>query len=43
MFCDDSQTGGVPVKAVRASEDKGSPLLLIIVHQSIGEGVSVII
>ena len=43
MFGNDSQTGCIPVKTVRASKDKRLSLLLIIVHQRIGKGVPVII
>ena len=39
----DSQAGCVPVKPVRAPEDKRFALLLIIIHQCIGKGVPVIV
>lgn len=43
MLCNDSETGGIPVQPVGTPEDKRFSLRLIVIHESIGEGVAVII
>ena len=43
MLCDDRQPGGIPVQAVRTPEDKRLILLLIIPHQRICKGITVVL
>ena len=43
MFCDHSESGGVPVEAVRAPEDERNALFAEVVHESVCEGVSVVV
>ena len=43
VFGDQSEAGGVTVKAVTAAERKRDSLLLVIPDQGVGQGVSVIV
>ena len=43
MLCDDGQARCIPVQPVRTAEDKGDPLLLEVIHKSVGKGVAVVV
>ena len=43
VFCDHGQAGSIPVEAVCAPKDEWLALLLIIVHQSVGKRVTIVV
>ena len=43
MFGNNGQSGSIPVKTVCAAEDKGLSLLRVVPHQSICQGVFIIV